>query len=189
MSKSSKTVNGQSVWLLVVRMVPGPSESSKQQHALASDREISSSKTFRFWSTINLQWGKMFHDLSAVGMNNIVKDKGLMVIGFHSSHNTDIFVGTFMIENATGRVVRGMMHRGIFSLMPWLEYLGLVSGDRHTAEKALSSGFIAGEGKLACLYSRLPALAYFACVFVCVASFLFHIRLHTWRCRRGNARP
>merc|ERR1719336_914273 len=43
-----------------------------------------------------------------------------------------------------GRVPRGLMHRQIWQFFPWLKYLGLVPGQRHTGKHLLKFGFLVG---------------------------------------------
>jgi hypothetical protein len=109
------------------------------------DKEIGSSQLFQFLSALNLKWARVFHDLTVVGMDNIPKDKGVMLVGFHSTHNVDILLGVFAVYEHLGRAVRGMLHHLVYQFNPWVKYIGLVPGYRSTAEKLLNLGYITGN--------------------------------------------
>ena len=63
------------------------------------DAEIGSSVLFRFLSAMTLVWTRLFHDLRVIGMENI-PEGGVMLLGFHTTHNIDIFLGVFLVRVA-----------------------------------------------------------------------------------------
>jgi 1-acyl-sn-glycerol-3-phosphate acyltransferase len=109
------------------------------------DKDIGESSIFQVLSTLNLQWCRFFHDLTVEGIENIPKNQGVMLVGFHTTHNMDIFLGVFVIYEKLGRAVRGMLHHMVYKFNPWVKYIGLVPGYRSTAEKLLAKGFITGD--------------------------------------------
>ena len=86
--------------------------------------------------------------MSVVGEENIPKKGGTMLLGFHSTHNVDIFLGIFLVFQTLGRAVRGMIHHGVYACFPWVKYVGLVPGYRSTAEALLKAGYITGLWRL-----------------------------------------
>merc|ERR1740138_173266 len=115
----------------------------KQQNLqFRSDSAISSSAIFQLSEWLTLGWSRWFHGIEIVGAENVPKDKGAMILGFHTTHNADILLGMFMLHRATGRAVRGMLHRTVFACLPWLKHFGLAPGDRTTAIECLRAGHI-----------------------------------------------
>jgi len=115
---------------------------NKQQDIFLPDSEIGSSAIFDITKRLTLGWSRWFHDIDIVGQENLPKDKGAMLLGFHTTHNADILLVLFMIHQETGRAVRGMVHRTLYACLPWLKHFGLAPGDRTTAIECLRAGHI-----------------------------------------------
>lgn len=69
------------------------------------------------------------------------KNRGLVIVILHTTHNADIFPGVLAVFRKTGKVPRPMVHRQLMFWWPWLKYLGCVPGDRATAVELLQKGF------------------------------------------------
>jgi len=121
------------------------SESTKKQKGIfLTDEEIGGSTLFQLFEVLTLGWSKWFHAIEVVGSDNFPQDKtkGVMLLGFHTTHNADILLSLFMVHAETGRAVRGMLHRSVFAFNPWLIHFGLAPGDRSTAIELLKAGHI-----------------------------------------------
>merc|ERR1712046_339274 len=68
---------------------------------------------------------------------------GCLLVSMHSTHNIDILTAVTMVSDKTGRAPRGLIHRRVYQMNPWVKHLGMVPGDRATAVKFLSDGYIA----------------------------------------------
>lgn len=89
------------------------------------------------------QLGCYFHDFEIEGLENMPPEgKGALMISIHSTHNVDIPMGLTGLYEKTGRVPRGLLHRVLFTLHPFVKYLGFIPGQRHTAKHLLQQGFL-----------------------------------------------
>ena len=57
----------------------------------------------------------------------------------HTTHNVDIFMCLFCLQQMTGRVCIALGHRAILLINPWLRFLGFVPGNRDLAIALLHS--------------------------------------------------
>lgn len=115
---------------------------AEQPDAFLSDEVVGGTLMYRalqysYW------WACWFHSLELQGLENLPPPgKGALLISTHTTHNMDISMGLTGIHAKTGRVPRGLMHRAVFTLFPWLKYLGLVPGQRYTAKHLIHFGFL-----------------------------------------------
>lgn len=93
---------------------------------------------------LSYRFARWFHAYEIKGLENLPPPgTGALLISMHSNHNFDISVGLTGLQERTGRVARGMLHRLVFQFVPLMKYLGLVPGHRRTAKHLLKSGFMA----------------------------------------------
>jgi len=111
------------------------------KHAFLSDDEVGHSFVWRAAEFLFWYMNQWLHRLSFVGAEKLDPEKGMLSVHVHSTHNQDIayiLQGTYQ---AFGKVSRGLVHRTVMGLAPWLQYIGMVPGYRDTAEKLLRNNF------------------------------------------------
>jgi len=112
---------------------------------ILSDDQVASHWFFQFFYLLFAPFSIFFHTMRFVGLENLPpKGEGALLVNFHTTHNQDICSLGGILYARTGRIVRGLYHRTLFTFTPWLKYLGGVAGQRNTARDLLASGHIVG---------------------------------------------
>lgn len=114
-----------------------------RKQAFLSDDEIASHWFWKLAEATIWPINNWLHRLSYVG-NEKIPDGGALLIYIHSTHNVDIPFGIIGTYKATGKVVRGLVHRWVMMFFPVFAYLGMVPGYRDTALELLKAGHWVG---------------------------------------------
>jgi len=110
--------------------------------APVSDKNLGASLCWRavVFITSILRW---FHAVTFEGFQKFpAPGKGAIIIFLHTTHNADLLFFAPSMFTITGRVVRGLIHRSLFRVYPWLSYFGMVPGDRKSAVELARAGFV-----------------------------------------------
>lgn len=83
-----------------------------------------------------IEW---FYSIKIIGKENLKSDKQAIYIFKHTTHNYDIIPGLFTLYKELKKPVRGLGHFFLYLLCPHYTKLGIVVGDRYTAEKLLEN--------------------------------------------------
>ena len=78
---------------------------------------------------------KIFYSIKIIDKENLINDRPIMFISKHTTHNYDLIPGLFTLYKEIKKPVRGLGHFLVYLLCPHYIKLGIVVGDRHTAEK------------------------------------------------------
>ena len=78
---------------------------------------------------------KLFYNIKIIDKENLINDKPIMFISKHTTHNYDLIPGLFTLYKEIKKPVRGLGHFLLYFLTPHYTKLGIVVGDRYTAEK------------------------------------------------------
>lgn len=114
-------------------------------HEFLSVPQVVTSMIFKLYHFIFFTLPNILYACEIVGTHNIPEEgKGALFIGLHSTHNSDIFFGQMALYNDTHRLLRGLLHRFIYTCNPWIKWVGLVSGRRGIAVSMLKAGEIVG---------------------------------------------
>lgn len=120
-------------------------KASKQ--AFLTDDQIASHWFWRLAEATIWPINNWLHRISYVGNEKIPDDTGALLVYIHSTHNIDIPFGIIGTYKATGKVVRGLVHRWVMFFFPVFAYLGMVPGYRDTALELLKAGHWVGVSK------------------------------------------
>ncbi len=104
------------------------------------DDVISQHWIFRLLQYITCLYSRIVYNFSVSGWHKLPKDGPALLVSTHTTHSTDILICCLTAHKLSGRVVRGLLHRLLVTFMPWLRYLGLVSGHRDSAIQLLRKG-------------------------------------------------
>lgn len=113
------------------------------KRAFEPDDKIGRSKTWRFIQAIIWPYNNWLHRLQFAGYTDELlelKDRGVLTIHMHTTHNQDIAFAIIGTYRAMGKVSRGLVHRSVMAFFPFLSNLGMVPGYRDTAEQLLNDG-------------------------------------------------
>jgi len=115
------------------------------KQAFLSDDEISSHWVFRLFALLIWPFNQFFHRITFPNAyEKCDPNKGYLTIHMHTTHNADLSLGIIATQKYFGRVVRGLVHRNVMLMNPWLAYMGMVPGYRDTAVQLLSQGYWVG---------------------------------------------
>lgn len=115
----------------------------EQPQAFVADDVVGQAFIYRVVKALTYQIACWFHDFELEGLENLPPPgTGALLISIHTTHCVDIPMILTGLHEKTGRVPRGLMHRVLFQLCPFLRYLGLVPGKRNTGKHLLQQGFL-----------------------------------------------
>lgn len=80
-----------------------------------------------------------FYNIKIIGKENLINDKSVIYISKHTTHNYDLIPGLFTLYNSLKKPVRGLGHFFIYFFCPHYTKLGVVIGDKYTAEKLIEN--------------------------------------------------
>jgi hypothetical protein len=127
-----------------------------KKYKILSDKTISEGILYRLAFIYHWVWSQFFYGAEVLydgnkGLEPIPKDfplrdpkQAALLIGMHSTHNSDILVGMLSLFEVIGRVSRGLMHTVLFWFVPWVARLGLLPGTRENAVQLLVEGSMCG---------------------------------------------
>ena len=103
--------------------------------------------------------GRFFYGLTVEGESNIPKNGPALIIGIHTTHNTDFMLGMAYVCRARGRVVRAMLHYAAGFLGPVTNRFGGAPGSQDLVMELLKAGNLVGiiPGGLEETYYHLTA--------------------------------
>jgi len=115
------------------------------QQAFLSDEEIPLHWFWRVFVWLIWPINHFFHHITFPNFEEKCDpSKPFLSINMHTTHNADISYGIVATQKTFGRVSRGLVHRNVMLLSPWLAYIGMVPGYRDTAVQLLKQGFWVG---------------------------------------------
>jgi len=82
---------------------------------------------------------KVFYNIKIIGKENLNLDKQAIYISKHTTHNYDLIPGLITLYKELKKPVRGLGHFLIYFACPHYTRLGIVVGNRQTAEKLLEN--------------------------------------------------
>lgn len=114
----------------------------REPRAYQSDEEIARGWIFRAFSASICAYADVVHAFDVRGLDRLPKDEPVLFILPHSTHNVDIFVCLFKMQQMCGRFPRGLFHRGVMLCWGWLlRFFGGVPGKRDIAVDLAKAGF------------------------------------------------
>jgi hypothetical protein len=105
------------------------------------DEKIASGWIFRAFSTWLCNYADIVHAFECTGLEKVQDNGPVLFIFPHSTHNVDIFICLFKMEQLCGRFPRGLFHRGVMMFWGWVvRYFGGVPGKRDIAHALAKEG-------------------------------------------------
>ena len=120
----------------------GTVTTAQRREALAflSDEVIARHPIYRAAQALTCELAYGMHGFSVEGWHRLPKRKGAMLVSCHTTHSGDILPCMLNAQHVSGRVVRGLLHKLLMTMVPVLRYLGAVPGYRDTASELLQHG-------------------------------------------------
>ena len=122
---------------------PTPLRSPRQREprAFDSDETIARGWVFRAFSAGLCTYADVVHAFSVRGLEQLPRDEPVLFVLPHSTHNIDIFISLFKMQQLCGRFPRGLFHRGVMLCWGWLlRHFGGVPGKRDIAYELAMDG-------------------------------------------------
>jgi 1-acyl-sn-glycerol-3-phosphate acyltransferase len=105
------------------------------------DEKIAHGWVFRVFSAWLCTYADIVHGFEVSGLEKIADNEPVLFILPHSTHNVDIFVCLFKMQQLCGRFPRGLFHRGVMLCWGWLlRFFGGVPGKRDIAHELAKAG-------------------------------------------------
>jgi 1-acyl-sn-glycerol-3-phosphate acyltransferase len=113
----------------------------REPRAFHRDEEIAQGWVFRAFSAGLCTYADVVHAFSVQGLEKLPRDEPVLFVLPHSTHNMDIFVSLFKMQQLCGRFPRGLFHRGVMLCWGWLlRHFGGVPGKRDIAYELAMEG-------------------------------------------------
>ena len=110
----------------------------------SQDEDIADMWYYKLFVNIGTFVGRVVYGLTVEGEDNIPKGGPAMIIGIHTTHNTDFVLGVAYACRSRGRVIRAMLHYAAGFLGPVTNRFGGAPGSQDLALELLKAGNLVG---------------------------------------------
>lgn len=103
-------------------------------------QEIEASWAFHFYSMYIIKIMHLFYPIVVVNQQNVYNgDKSCIYISRHTTHNWELLLGLFAINQYSKKIIRGLGHYLVYIMCPWYMLCGVVIGTRKNAEQLIKN--------------------------------------------------
>lgn len=105
---------------------------------MRTQSEIKASTFFRIYDRYVIGWLHLFYPISVINKDNVYNGKkSCIYISRHTTHNWELLLGLFAINQHSKQIIRGLGHYLIYVMCPWYILLGVVIGTRANANELI----------------------------------------------------